>query len=107
MVVNIPCEEIVDSPTFHGVLARELKFFDGYGHNLDALIDCLSDLHGENALSSLPLSADETLIILLSGSEGLAERHPEILGDLFGCVAAANVRYREWGSTARVQLRPE
>jgi hypothetical protein len=39
--------------SFHDVFGRTLKLFDGYGRNMNAWIDCMRDLHGVNALSSL------------------------------------------------------
>ena len=35
---------------FHAILARELSFPPYYGHNLDALHDCLTDLSADTAI---------------------------------------------------------
>lgn len=34
----------------HGILKRELRFPDYYGNNLDALYDCLTDIHEDTAI---------------------------------------------------------
>jgi ribonuclease inhibitor len=41
---RIDCSPIADAKTFHRILARELNFPEWYGHNLDALYDCLTEL---------------------------------------------------------------
>ena len=35
---------------FHEILARELQFPSYYGHNLDALHDCLTDVSAETVI---------------------------------------------------------
>lgn len=44
--------------TFHQVLAQTLSFPDWYGHNLDALYDCLTELEGCLVLESWDDTAD-------------------------------------------------
>lgn len=39
--------ELTDRKTLHDTLAGSLRFPDWYGRNLDALYDCLTDLHEE------------------------------------------------------------
>ena len=34
----------------HGILKRELDLPDHYGNNLDALYDCLTDIHEDTAI---------------------------------------------------------
>lgn len=44
MKYYVDCSMIADAATLHSVLDRELAFPDWYGHNLDALFDCLTEL---------------------------------------------------------------
>ena len=44
MNVTISCGGIADKETLHARIAAALDFPDWYGHNLDALMDCLTDL---------------------------------------------------------------
>ena len=44
MEYTIDCSEIHDAKVFHTTLAQALDFPDWYGHNLDALYDCLTEL---------------------------------------------------------------
>ena len=42
--VTINCASIKNAEQFHEALARGLDFPEWYGHNLDALYDCLTSL---------------------------------------------------------------
>lgn len=44
MNVTISCGGIADKQTLHARIAEALDFPDWYGNNLDALMDCLTDL---------------------------------------------------------------
>ena len=44
MEYRIDCAAITDRQTFHRILATTLSFPEWYGHNLDALYDCLTDI---------------------------------------------------------------
>ena len=42
--IIIDCAQIRDRRQMHEILARELEFPQWYGHNLDALYDCLTQI---------------------------------------------------------------
>ena len=44
MEITIHCGGCADKKELHARLAAALDFPDWYGHNLDALMDCLTDL---------------------------------------------------------------
>lgn len=48
--VTINCASIKNAEQFHEALARGLDFPEWYGHNLDALYDCLTDIDEETEL---------------------------------------------------------
>ena len=48
--VTIDCAPIKTAKDFHRELAQALEFEDYYGNNLDALFDCLTDIHQEQEL---------------------------------------------------------
>ena len=47
MEYRIDCAAIGTRPQLHEALARTLDFPEWYGHNLDALYDCLSEASGK------------------------------------------------------------
>ncbi len=49
-MITIDCRNCPSSPALHRALAEALSFPDWYGHNLDALYDCLTDLEDEICL---------------------------------------------------------
>ena len=42
--VTIDCTPIKTAEQLHKALSQALEFDDDYGHNLDALFDCLTDM---------------------------------------------------------------
>ena len=56
MNITIDCGGCADKKELHARIAEALSFPDWYGHNLDALMDCLTDL-------------DETTVILTGCSQ--------------------------------------
>lgn len=95
---------IVDWPSFHDEFERAFDFFDGYGRNRDAWLDCMTDLHGPGALSGLALPPGEPIEIELVGSENLNRLHPEIAAELRTLIDFANRRYSEMGDAVRITL---
>lgn len=51
MVVSIDCRRIACREDLHAMMKEALAFPDHYGSNLDALHDCLTDIHGETHLT--------------------------------------------------------
>jgi ribonuclease inhibitor len=42
--------DITDRQQFHEILARQLNLPEWYGKNLDALADCLTDIHTDTTI---------------------------------------------------------
>ncbi len=103
---EIDAWKIRDWASFHDVFAEVLAFPEFYGRNLNAWIDCMSDLHGPTALGAHELPKDEPVELRIPGAEDLAERLPDVWLDLVACTAAVNRRYRESKSAARILLVP-
>ena len=45
--INVNGAAIVDWDSFHDEFQRAFRFFDGYGRNGDAWIDCMTDYANE------------------------------------------------------------
>jgi RNAse (barnase) inhibitor barstar len=95
---------IIDWHSFHDEFQRAFRFFDGYGRNLDAWIDCMTDLHGPNSLSGLVLPFGEPIEIVLNDSAALAELHPEIFAEFIKLVGYANDAYAEMNERVRITV---
>lgn len=50
MKITIDGNEITTRDELHSFLAEKLSFPDTYGRNLDALFDCLTDIHTETEI---------------------------------------------------------
>lgn len=51
MNITINGSTIASMRAFHTLLAKELDFPAWYGGNLDALFDCLTDLHADTSVT--------------------------------------------------------
>ena len=49
--IILDCSQIPDAPALHRALKEALGFPDFYGHNLDALHDCLTEISEETSLT--------------------------------------------------------
>ena len=49
--IILDCSQISDAPALHRALKEALGFPDFYGHNLDALHDCLTEISEETSLT--------------------------------------------------------
>ena len=71
--ITINCANVASMAEIHDILARELGFPDWYGHNLDALHDCLTSLCEETKIIFLHFPAlpfrSAGLLNVLRGSE--------------------------------------
>lgn len=101
---RIDLREVTDWKSFHDVFATELKFFDGYGRNMDAWIDCMTDFHGEHSLSGHHLPAGDPIVLELQHTEDFIKRCPEIFLELANCAAFVNCRYQRLPNGEYVSL---
>ena len=104
---EIDAAEILDTRTFHETFKRVLVFPEFYGMNMDAWIDCMSDLHGPNSLCGLHLGSDEPVELKITNLEDFSNRCPVLFRDLMQCTAFVNRRYAKWKSPVRIRIVPE
>jgi RNAse (barnase) inhibitor barstar len=102
--ISVNGATIVNWPSFHDEFSRAFRFFEGYGRNRDAWIDCMTDLHGPKALSGLRLPTGESIEIVLNDSATVAKSHPEIFAELLRLVRYANNLYAEAQKDVRITL---
>ncbi|MFG1654517.1 barstar family protein [Micromonospora sp. NPDC049275] len=70
-VAKLHAHELRQPASLFAAFARELSFPGYFGHNWDALVDCLHDWHGHDA-------ADQTLVVLIEEADELIDA--EFLG---------------------------
>lgn len=105
VTVDIPTAAISDAATFHDVVQRALRLPDYYGHNLDALDECLYDLAtGETNgwHDPIVLGAHEILAVNLGEIAPFRKRCPELLDALLDVFAWTNLRLTEEGREPRI-----
>ena len=88
--VSIDGSLIIDSDSFHAVFKDALGFFDGYGHNMNAWIDCMGDIHVDTGMSKVLLPSDTSLTLEISNVSNMKETCPGMLAALFACTAFVN-----------------
>jgi len=103
-VVRLDGRRITDWPSFHQECKLAFGFPDFYGRNLSALIDCLSTLREDDAMSAFHLGPDEYLRIELMHAEDLRVRAPDIIDGFAEAAAEVNERYLAHGEPLAVVL---
>ena len=103
-VVTLPTDEIRDRASFHSVCQRTLGFPDFYGRNMDAWIDCLTDLDECEGMTTFTLAPDERLIIELPAALALQNRAPDVFAALLDCTAFVNQRHIDAGKSPLIAL---
>ena len=81
-------ESIQDWDSSHDEFQMKLGFFEGYGRNMDAWIDCMSDLftNGEyKSLTKLNLNDGDTLVLVVQNSDQWKKQSPETYDEFIDC----------------------
>jgi hypothetical protein len=89
--VRVDTSRIVDWATFHEEFARLFGFFEGYGRNMDAWIDCMSSI-GEVGLTTFEAQDGEPILLEVTDPEGFRQRCPAQFEALVDCSAFVNKR---------------
>ncbi|WP_223789920.1 barstar family protein [Marinicella meishanensis] len=92
--INIDGSKITGWESFHDTFYEEMHFPGYYGRNMDAWIDCVSEIVGDNGL----------LLLNISGIKGLKKNAPEIYESINECSAFVNYRFLEMGDKAALAL---
>lgn len=86
---------ITDWASFHDEFQREMGFFDGYGRNMDAWIDCMTDMYTNSEYKSLTkfdLNDGDRFILRILHTKEFQSRCPEIFEAFIKCSVFANSR---------------
>jgi hypothetical protein len=97
-VIPIPTQEITDWVSFHEVFKREIGFPDLYGCNMDAWIDCMTDLDApKGGMVQVSVAVGELVALEIYGAADLERRCPQQFRALIECAAFVNFRRVEMG----------
>jgi hypothetical protein len=96
-IVRLNTALIKDWDSFHSVSKDTFGFPDFYGNNMDAWVDCMTDIDDDTLMSNILIGANDALVIELIKSDEFKKRCPEIYLALFECVAFINHRKIEFG----------
>ena len=86
---------ITDWESFHDHFQQVMGFFERYGRNMGAWIDCMSDLHTDGrykSLTSFNLSKGDIFILRVDNTEEIQRRCTEIFSEFIACTAFVNKR---------------
>jgi RNAse (barnase) inhibitor barstar len=82
---------------FHSVFASTFGFPDFYGRNMNAWIDCMSDLSEETGMTTVRGSASDPVVLHLDNATAIPK---EIFEALVECAGLVNWRRLEVGQPA-------
>ena len=104
--IQIETRKINDWGTFHDVFAQAFGFPDFYGRNMDAWIDCMSDISttSQQGMTAVRIGLNEKLILDIPEADAWKKRCPEVFEAFIDCVAFANYRNLEAGEEASLLL---
>ena len=103
--VRLDTTQITNWASFHSFFKEAFGFPDFYGANMNAWIDCMSCLTGDDeGFVKLKLSENEMLHIEITETENFNARQPNILNELIECSAFVNNRYLDRGEGAKISL---
>lgn len=92
-VVTIDMSRIKDWGSFHDVFAEAMGFPSFYGRNMNAWIDCMTDLDvPENGMTKVHAPPDGAVVLNLQHVTEFAERCPEQYQAILDCSAFVNYR---------------
>ena len=95
-MLHIDANPIVDWPSFHDVFAEAFGFPDFYGRNMDAWIDCLSDLDKpDSGMTTVHVAPGQVLALVIDHAAEFKDRCPEQFSALVECAAFVNWRVME------------
>ena len=104
-LVQLDCRRIHDWDSFHDVFADVFGFPSFYGRNMDAWIDCMTDLDDPGTgMTAVSVQPGSLLTLQLEAVDAFADRCPEQFAALVECTAFVNWRRIEQGQAAVLAL---
>ena len=103
--VTIECSKIIDWSSFHSQFTEVFGFPEFYGSNMNAWIDCMSDLHDpDSGMSQVHCEKGKTIIINLKDAREFKMRCPEQYQAILESSAFVNWRNIDIGEPPVITL---
>jgi RNAse (barnase) inhibitor barstar len=103
--VVIDASSILDWPSFHAVFSKAFGFPDFYGRNMNAWIDCMSDLDTPDAgMSTVHAPPNGIVLVEILNAKAFSKRCPEQAAALSDSAAFVNWRRCEQGGAPVLAL---
>jgi len=97
-IVKIDALGISDWETFHDVFSAAFGFPEFYGRNMDAWIDCMTNLDDPtDGMTKVHCEPGSVLVLQLEHAKEFAQRCPEQYAAVVECTASVNWRRIETG----------
>lgn len=104
-IVRINTDLITDWDSFHDIFSMTFGFFRGYGRNMDAWIDCMTDIDDKDTgMTKVWINEADTLVIELTNSEKFKRDCFEIYLELIECIGFVNARKLKEGNGTSISL---
>jgi len=104
--VVLDAHRIVDWTSFHSVFANLFGFPPFYGANMNAWIDCMTDLDDESGLTDITVAKGGCVVLQIDNVADFRDRCPEQYEALIECTAFVNYRRVETGGLPILALMP-
>jgi len=105
VVVTVDFAKITDWDTFHSVFSERMNFPNFYGKNINAWIDCMSYIDDpDSGMSSVTVKPNESLEIVVLGTEAATKHCSEVFQGFVECVASVNQRFVESNTKTRLKI---
>jgi len=92
-VITIPSHRITDWESFHTVFVEVFGFPAFYGRNMDAWLDCMTNIDAPSTgLTTISINQGALLALRIDGASDFERRCPEQFRALLECAAFVNSR---------------
>ena len=102
--VVLNSDSINDWESFHDQCVIAFGFPASYGRNMNAWVDCLTNLHEGDGMSRFVLTGHEQLFVHVPDFKSFANRVPDICLAFLECTAFVNQRSLAEGDQPRLVL---
>ena len=107
-VAQVDCTEVLDFDSMHDAFHRVFVFPEFYGRNMNAWIDCMTDLDEPDAgMTGIHVAEGKVLTLELVNAARLRENAPDVYSAVVECVAFVNWRRVDDGGTPIIALAME